>query len=96
MRHTILLVALLLCGSAMARETPVMCVNPASGTRWEIRIDYDRRTVDAYAARISTSEISWKDSGGDNYTLDRKTGALTQVTPSSTGGYFLHDRCKLG
>jgi hypothetical protein len=82
--------------SAEARETPVTCVNPASGATWQIRIDYDRHTVDAFEARISATEILWKDSGGDNYTLNRKSGELTQITPSSTGGYFLHDRCKLG
>ena len=73
----------------------VTCVNPTSGASWRIHIDYDKRTVDANAASISDNEILWKDSGGSHYALDRKSGALTQITPSSTGGYFLHDRCKL-
>jgi hypothetical protein len=80
---------------AAAREARIVCVNPSSGAIWNIDVDFDKHTVDANAARISDAEISWKDSTGTNYTLDRKSGALTQVSPSSTGGYFLHDRCKL-
>jgi hypothetical protein len=81
--------------SAEARESRIVCVNPASGASWNINVDFDKHTVDANAAKFSDGEISWKDSSGANYTLDRKSGALTQVSPSSTGGYFLHDRCKL-
>ena len=81
---------------AVARETQVTCVNLASGTAWNIRIDYDRHTVDSNSASISDGEISWRDaSDGDNYTLDRKSGDLTMVAASSTGGYFLHHHCKL-
>jgi hypothetical protein len=94
--HVMMTVLLLLPAmSAEARESRIVCVNPASGASWNINVDFDRHTVDANAAKFSDSEISWKDSGGANYTLDRKSGALTQVSPSSTGGYFLHDRCKL-
>jgi hypothetical protein len=32
---------------------------------------------------------------GWNYTLDRKSGNLTVIIASSTGGNFLYDRCKL-
>jgi hypothetical protein len=79
-----------------AGETKVTCVNPASGARWQIRIDYDRHTVDSNSASISAGEISWRDaSDGDNYTLDRKSGELTMVAASSTGGYFLHHHCAL-
>ena len=81
---------------ATARETSVTCVNPASGAHWQIRIDYDRRTVDSNSASISTGEISWRDaSDGGNYTLDRKSGELTMVAASSTGGYFMHHHCEL-
>jgi hypothetical protein len=81
---------------ADARETRVTCINPASGTHWQIRIDYDRRTVDSNSASISAGEISWRDaSDGSNYKLDRKSGALTMVAASSTGGYFLHHHCAL-
>lgn len=81
---------------AEARETSVTCINPASGAHWQIRIDYERRTVDSNSARISAGEISWRDArDGDNYTLDRKSGELTMVAASSTGGYFLHHHCAL-
>ncbi|HWU56609.1 MAG TPA: hypothetical protein VN175_13960 [Rhizomicrobium sp.] len=72
------------------------CINPASGAKWTIHIDYDRRTVDSNSANINGTEISWRDArDGGNYTLDRKSGALTMVAASSTGGYFLHHQCKL-
>ena len=76
--------------------TPITCTNLYSGARWQISIDYERRTVDANPARINETEISWHDAtDGGNYTLDRKSGELTVVAASSTGGYFLHDRCRL-
>jgi len=74
----------------------VTCTNPKSGAIWQIKIDYDRGTVDSNPANISASEISWhdvKDNWG--YTLDRKSGNLTVVLASSTGGNFLYDHCKL-
>jgi hypothetical protein len=74
----------------------VTCTNPAGAFTWQIRIDYDRATVDSFPAEISDVEIAWKDGrDGWNYTLDRKTGELSVVVASSTGGYFLHDRCVL-
>jgi len=97
--NTVLGVAILILEfgtSALARETVVTCVNPASGANWQIRIDYGRGTVDSNAAKISKTEISWRDGrDGSNYTLDRNSGELTMVAASSTGGYFLHHRCKL-
>ena len=100
MRATRVLMMLLLLllpasAGAEARESRIVCVNSYSGASWAINVDFDKHTVDANAAKFSDAEVSWKDSGGDNYTLNRKSGELTQVTPSSTGGYFLHDRCKL-
>jgi hypothetical protein len=95
------LVALIVCGNlpdnrAWAVESAVTCTNPASGARWQIRIDYERSTVDAYPASITDGNISWRDaSDGGNYTLDRRSGKLTVVVASSTGGYFLYDQCKL-
>ena len=81
---------------AAAAESAVTCINPASGAHWQIRVDYERSTVDSYPARITDANISWHDaSDGGNYTLDRKSGNLTVVIASSTGGYFLYDRCKL-
>jgi hypothetical protein len=82
--------------AAGAAESPVTCTNPASGAQWQIRVDYERGTVDSYPARITAANITWHDaSDGGNYTLDRKSGKLTVVVASSTGGYFIYDRCKL-
>jgi hypothetical protein len=88
-----------LCSTAPASAEPrpvaITCTNPSSGAHWQIAIDYDGRTVDANPARISEREISWHDAkDGGNYTLDRKSGALTVIVASSTGGYFLHDQCE--
>ena len=81
---------------ALSAESAVTCTNPASGANWQIKIDYEHSTVDSYPASISEAKISWRDaSDGGNYTLDRKSGNLTVVVASSTGGYFLYDRCKL-
>jgi hypothetical protein len=75
----------------------VTCVNPSSGTTWQINIDYDHNTVDANPASISTSTISWRDAkDGWNYSLDLKSGALTVILASATGGNMLFDKCKLG
>lgn len=80
---------------AEARPVAITCTNPSSGARWQIAVDFESRTVDANPARISEREISWHDAkDGGNYTLDRKSGALTVVVASSTGGYFLHDQCE--
>jgi hypothetical protein len=74
----------------------ITCSNPASGASWQITIDFERQTVDSYAATISDSTIAWRDPRDlGNYTLDRKSGNLTVIIASSTGGYFIHDQCKL-
>jgi hypothetical protein len=71
------------------------CTNPASGSSWQIKINFQAATVDSNPARISSSTISWHDpTDGGNYSLDRATGNLTVVIASSTGGYFIHDRCR--
>ena len=83
-------------GEAPRGEAAITCINPASGATWQIKIDYDHSTVDSNPARISEIEISWHDAtDGGNYTLDRRSGNLTVIVASSTGGYFLHDRCRL-
>jgi hypothetical protein len=77
-------------------EAAITCTNLASGTSWQIKVDYDKATVDSNPARISDAEISWHDpSDGGNYTLDRKSAKLTAIVASSTGGYSLFHRCKL-
>src|SRR5216684_198669 len=83
-------------GEAQRGQTAITCTNVASGTSWQIKVDYDKGTVDSNPARISDAEISWHDpSDGGNYTLDRKSEKLTVVVASSTGGYFLYHRCRL-
>src|SRR5271168_336883 len=66
----------------------VTCTNPVSHANWQISIDYDRNEVDSHPATISDAQISWHTPGGENYKLDRKSGDLTVVVASSTGGYF--------
>jgi hypothetical protein len=81
---------------AEAGATAITCTNPASGTTWQIQIDYRKGTVDSYPADITDATIAWHDpKDGGNYTLDRKSGSLTVIVASSTGGYFLHHRCRL-
>jgi hypothetical protein len=80
---------------AMGGEIAVGCTNLASGASFQIKIDYDRSTVDANPATINEREISWRDERRWNYTLDRTSGDLTIILASSTGGSFLYDRCKL-
>jgi len=93
------LLGMLSVGAAGAAEGPhgqaaMTCTNPASGHKWQLKIDYDHATADTYPASISDAKISWKDaSDGGNYTLDRKSGELTAIFASSTGGFFLHHRC---
>jgi hypothetical protein len=83
---------------AVGAEEPEVvfdCTNLVSGAGWQIRINFARSTVDSNPARISSTEISWHDAtDGGNYSLDRKSGNLTAIFASSTGGYSLRDRCK--
>lgn len=95
---TRLLAAVLAVGfsiPAIGGETAVTCTNPASGANWQIKIDYEGKTVDSNRAYFSDAKISWREKGGVNYTLDRKSGDLTIVFASSTGGSFLYHRCQL-
>jgi hypothetical protein len=82
------------CASGKAAPILVTCTNPYSGTRWQIVVDWARSTVDGNPAWTSDRAISWHDAKDNtNYRLDRASGRLTVVVPSSTGGYFLHDQC---
>lgn len=85
------------CGvEAQRGEVAITCTNPVSGASWQIRIDYDRSIVDSNPARISDATISWRNAkDGGNYTLDRKSGNLTVIVASSTGGAFFYDHCRL-
>jgi hypothetical protein len=82
-------------GYAQHGAKSVTCTNKSSGASWQINIDYDRSTVDSLPAAISDAEISWHTADGQNFRLDRKSGDLTVILASSTGGSFLYDRCKL-
>lgn len=75
-------------------ETLLTCTNLVSGVAWRIRINFEKSTVDSNPARIDAATISWQDrTDGGHYTLDRGSGRLTVIFASSTGGYFIHDRC---
>src|ERR1700719_1618071 len=81
---------------AQESETAITCVNPASGSSWQIVIDYGKATVDSNPAEITRAGVSWFDpKDGGNYTLDRKSGDLTASVASTTGGYFRRGRCRL-
>jgi hypothetical protein len=81
---------------AQESKTAITCTNPMNGTSWQIAIDFDRATVDSNRARITDAKIAWFDpTDGSNYTLDRKSGDLTAIVASSTGGYFRHGHCSL-
>ena len=72
-----------------------LCTNPHSGATWRVRVDFDHSRVDAFPAKITTRRITWRDTAhGGIYELDRTSGELTVRYASSTGGYFLHDRCE--
>jgi hypothetical protein len=90
-----LTLALPAIGHAQHGAKAVTCTNNSSGASWQINIDYDHGTVDSIPATISEAEISWHTTDGQNFKLDRKSGDLTVILASSTGGSFLYDRCKL-
>ncbi len=79
-RPLAVVIGVLVLGSASAAitaatlraDTAITCTNPASGTSWQIKVDYDHNTVDSNPATINSSQISWHDADdGGNYTLDR-------------------------
>ncbi len=82
-------------GRAQHGAKAVTCTNNTSGASWQINIDYDHSTVDTIPASISDAEISWHTADGQNFRLNRKSGDLTVILASSTGGAFIYDRCKL-
>jgi hypothetical protein len=81
--------------SAAQPNSTLICTNLVSGVSWRITINFANRTVDSNPARISDDRVSWHDAtDSGNYTLDRKSGKLTVVFASSTGGYFIYDQCR--
>jgi hypothetical protein len=82
-------------GDARAATARFRCTNPASGTSWEIVVDHERSLVDALPAQITERWISWFDPSDRGYfDLERATGDLQVRHASSTGGYFLFDKCR--
>lgn len=85
------------CGSNSAHAAAIIfqCTNIKSGTAFEVKVDYDRRTADSFPAEITESQIAWHDTlHGGSYNLDRASGALTFLNASSTGGYATHHICR--
>ena len=77
-------------------QREITCQNKSSGTRWQIKVDYDHKTVDSNPAAIGDTQITWRDANdGWRYTLDMKTGDLTVVFASSMGGNTYFHRCLL-
>jgi hypothetical protein len=77
-------------------QRSITCMNKSSGTTWQIKVDYDRDTVDTNPASISDAKIAWRDANdGWRYTLDLKSGDLTVVLASSMGGNMYFHRCLL-
>lgn len=84
------------CAVAADTASTLTCTNIVSHAPMQIRIDFAKHMVNADPAQIGAAEISWHDDREHaNYTLNRKTGMLEAVIPSSTGGYFLHYQCDL-
>jgi hypothetical protein len=78
-------------------QRAITCTNTSSGTKWQIQVDYDQKTVDANPASISDTKIAWRDAkDGWRYSLDLKTGELYVVFASSMGGNTYFHRCQLG
>lgn len=87
--------SVLLPGMAIAAPAVIPCRNTTSGATWTITVDAKAATVDGIPARVSPSLISWKDAEGRFYDLHRDTGALEMHVASSTGGFYLTDRCSV-
>jgi hypothetical protein len=79
---------------AAAAILHLRCTNPASGANWSLSVDFERGRVDAMSATITEQWISWHDPQAGFFDLERATGRLELRNASSTGGYFLHYRCR--
>jgi hypothetical protein len=81
--------------AASAAPTALHCMNTTSGATWDIPVDLAHGTVDSVPAKISDTTIAWVDTTLHYYDFDRRTGALDMHVASSTGGFYLTDRCVL-
>jgi hypothetical protein len=95
-----LALALVGCGArtgpeaAPAGTARVHCVNPASGFGWDLPVDEAAQRVDGHPANIDARRIAWYDpSDTTSYELDRSSGELTAIRPSSLGGAIFTDHC---
>lgn len=80
---------------AHAEVTALVCTNPSSGTTWNVKIDFDRHTVDSFPAKIDDRWITWEDTQQNHiYEYERASGNLTMRGPSAMGGYFLYYHCR--
>ena len=88
-------VALGFAGPVCASADPVAlhCRNTTSGATWTVPVDLADGTVDQVPARITDGTISWEDASLRHYDFDRRTGQLDMHAASSTGGFYLMDRC---
>jgi hypothetical protein len=89
--------ATLFAGSPPGQTAAILhlrCTNPASGANWPLAVDFERGRVDALPATITQQWISWHDPQAGFFDLERATGRLELRNASSTGGYFLHYRCR--
>lgn len=80
--------------AAAAETLHLRCTNPTSGASWPLEIDLDRGRVGSFSATITDKWISWRDPKEGFFDLDRATGQLDFRNASSTGGYFLHYKCR--
>jgi hypothetical protein len=80
--------------AAAAEMLHLRCTNPASGASWPLDVDLDGGRVGSFSATITDKRISWRDPKEGFFDLDRATGQLELRNASSTGGYFLHYKCR--
>ena len=82
-------------GIARAAESALHCTNTTSGATWDIPVDFAHSMVDEVPAQITGQAISWRDTTYHYYDFDRATGDLDMHVASSTGGFYLTDKCVL-
>ncbi|WP_419757950.1 hypothetical protein [Acidisoma sp.] len=78
-----------------AAPAALQCTNTTSGATWDIPVDLAHGTVDQVPAQVTDERILWEDKTLHYYDFDRRTGRLDMHVASSTGGFYLTDRCVL-
>jgi hypothetical protein len=82
-------------GAASAAPVALHCMNTTSGATWDIPVDLAHGTVDSVPAQVTDATIAWEDTTLHFYDFDRRTGLLDMHVASSTGGFYLTDKCVL-